>query len=372
MNFNIGLIILTFVVLIAYLRYLQIFYLGIQIKSENFNSKKKNVSVIIAARNEGKNINHLLTSLVNQSYPKGMYEIIVADDASSDNTVKIVKEFSEKWNNIHLIEVKNRDKVVSPKKNALTQAIDSSKGEIIVSTDADCIMSKYWIEAMVASFEEDTAMVAGFSKTRITDWEKASLSQKFEHIDFILMFLATAGAISSGKYFSCSGQNIAYTRTAYDQVGGFEEIAHLLSGDDVNLMQIMRRQGLKVKFAFSNYSYVTTKPADGWSQLLNQRIRWASNMKWQIKLNPEFFTYLIYVFLITFLPILVILKIWWLGLGIILVRMLKEYQFIKLGFSIFRIEKNKLKFYPIWFILQPVYILVVSILGLMDVFKWKK
>jgi len=371
-DLNVILIILAFSCFVIYLRYLQIFKSGILKRDLKLNSNKKTVSVIVAARNEENNLHHLLTALVNQSYPHHLFEIIIADDGSEDKTAEIVQSFMEKWDNIKFLSVQGREGVISPKKNALSQAIKISKNEIIMLTDADCITSKYWIESMTASYDVDTSMVVGFSYTRILDWEKASLVQKYEHLDFIFMFLAAAGAISSRKYFSCSGQNLSYSRKAFEKVDGFNQIGHLISGDDVNLMQLMRRCGLKIKFAFNTHSFVKTKPVESWIQLLNQRTRWASNFKWQMNLNPEFFYYLTAVFLNTFLPVILIFKIWFLGLGLLLLRMILEYDFIKLGFKVFELKKNKLKFYPFWFIMQPFYILLVTLLGILGIFKWKK
>ncbi|MCK4694576.1 MAG: glycosyltransferase, partial [Candidatus Cloacimonetes bacterium] len=137
-------------------------------KKEKINHNKPYVSIVIAARNESENISRLLTSLVNQTYPVNLYEIIVADDDSIDNTAEIVKTFSDKWNNVKLIQVKGRKEANSPKKNALTQAIETSKGEVLLSTDADCIVGKYWIESMVTNFN-DNEMIIGFSRTKISD-----------------------------------------------------------------------------------------------------------------------------------------------------------------------------------------------------------
>jgi len=369
--FNI-ILFLTLISLFFYFDYLRIFLRGLQHRKENLNFIKKKVSVVIAARNEEKNISFLLTSLINQSYPDELFEIIVANDDSKDRTPDIVNEFSQKWKNIKLIDVKDREKVISPKKNALQQAIDAAGGEIILSTDADCIAGKYWIESIVANFEDDITMVTGFSKTKLDNWDKSSLVQKFEHFDFLTMFFAASGAISAGKYFSCSGQNIAYTKSAFEQVGKFEKIKYLVSGDDMNLMQLMRKEGMKVKFSFSKHSHIHTKPVQNLTQFLNQRSRWASNTKWQLELNPEFLVYLVSVFLMTLLPIILIFLVPWLGIILFLFKALLDFYFIKKGFSVFYIKNEKLKFFPIWFILQPVYVILVGIIGQFNVFSWKK
>ncbi|RLC53029.1 MAG: hypothetical protein DRI23_01465 [Candidatus Cloacimonadota bacterium] len=362
---------ISIVALLIYLFYLQLFYRGIKNGTDLITYRKPFVSVIVAARNEERNIVRLLTVLVNQSYSNKLYEIIIANDGSTDKTEELINQFSQKWNNLHLVNVYGRENVTSPKKNALSQAIAKARGEIILTTDADCIMSKYWLESMLPNFE-DADMVIGYSRTQITQWDQANSAQKFEHFDFAAMFLAAAGAIVNNRYFSCSGQNLAYRKSAFEYVGGFEKIKHLISGDDVNLMQLFRKANLTIRFAFNPHSFVFTHPIDNWQQLFNQRGRWASNMKWQLGLNPEFFIYLSSAFLIVIMPYILLFKYWWVALFIVVTRIIGEFRFLKIGFNKFAEEKNRLNFYLLWFILQPVYFIVVAFKGAIDQFSWKK
>ncbi len=355
-----------------YFIFLIVFYRGSSRKLSLANFEKKKVSVIIAARNEEKNLSGLLTGLVNQSYPQELIEIIVADDGSEDNTAGVVTEFSRKWSNIRLLPVQNRSVSVSFKKNALGQAIDASSGEIIITTDADCTVGKYWIQSFVYLFDTDIAMVAGFSRTNIEFSPATSLVQKYEHFDFNAMFLTAAAAINSGLYFSCSGQNLAYTREAFRKVGGFSSILHIESGDDVNLMQLFRKKHFKIIFNSNSKNFIKTRPVCSWKDLLNQRSRWASNMKWQLILNPVFFIYLISVFVTTLIPFVLIFLYPFYAIIILVLKLIMEYNFLKKNYIKFILEKKVLSFYPLWFILQPVYILSVSMMGLFDVYKWKK
>lgn len=361
----------TVVALLIYLYYLRIFFLGIRKGKDLINFSKPQVSVIVAARNEEKNITRLLTTLVNQSYSAGHYEIIIANDGSTDDTGRIVEQFAAKWQNVKLLEVQGREAALSPKKNALTQAIRAAAGEIILLTDADCLAGQYWLESMLTNFA-DADMVVGFSRTYLADWKAANSAQKYEHFDFVAMFLAAAGAIISGKYFSCSGQNLAYRKAAFEKVGGFDKIKHLISGDDLNLMQLFRKHRLKVRFAISPHSFIFTDPIKNWRKLFDQRSRWASNMKWQIGLNPEFFIYLVSVFLVVLLPIALLFNFWQMAIAILFLRLIFEFGFLKAGYKKFNLDKKRLNFYLVWFFLQPIYFIVVSVLGALDIFSWKK
>lgn len=357
--------------LLVYALYLLRFYTGLKKSSPDLNYKKRTVSVVIAARNEEKNIGQLLTSLVNQSYPKELFEIIIADDRSSDKTSRIVEQFAERWHNIRLVKIEKTPPKTSPKKHALSQAINCSKGEVILLTDADCLVTKYWIESMVSNFTADISMVAGFSRIHLTNWRRSSLLHKFEYFDFLLIFMAAAGAILSGKYFSCSNQNLAYLRSAYEKVGGFSKIKHLLSGDDVNLMQLFRKNSMKVSFSTIKHSFVYTQPVRDFRQLISQRSRWASNAKWQLSLNPEFFLYLLSVFSLHLSILIILFLNWRVALLIFAVKAFSEFIFVSSFFTGFEQERKRLAFFPVWSLIQPFYMLIVTVRGMFELFSWK-
>lgn len=366
------LLILTILSLAIYLYYSYLFYKGMKAPYNFHNFTRPFVSVIIAARNEEKNIISLLTYLINQSYPADRYEIIISDDGSKDKTKEIVERFKKNKDNLHYLKIEDRENYVSAKKNALQKAIEKSRGELLLFTDADCFMGKNWIASMVENFEENVDMVCGFSQTLINDWNKTFFIQKFEYFDFFVMFSAAAGAISSGKYFSCSGQNIAYRKSAFDDIGGFSKIMHIQSGDDVNLLQLFRKAGKKVIFSFDYTSFTQTKPIKSFFSLINQRSRWASNFKYQLSYNPEFFIYLIAVFILTYFQILILFYNLYVGIIVILVKLFTDLVFIKRAFDIFKIEKRRIKFFTAWYLFQPIYIFIVTFFGLFEVFRWKK
>jgi len=366
-----ALLYIAFISLAVYLVYILIFRYGYKKRNEDLNFKKLQISVVIAARNEEQNIGKLLTALINQSYSMELYEIIVVDDRSTDRTAEIVEQYKEKWANIRLLRIKRTPESFSPKKFALSEAIRESSGEIILLTDADCLVTKYWIESMVSNFREDISMVAGFSRIYIPDWKKGSLLNRFEFFDFLMMFMAAAGAILSGRYFSCSNQNLAYRRKDYEEVGGFEKIKHLLSGDDVNLMQLFRKKKKKVTFSLIRHSFVYTQPVNSLKQLISQRSRWASNAKWQLTLNPEFFFYLAATFLLNLSILVFIIINWQVAIVLFAAKYGGECIFVSRHFQLFETERKKLAFFPLWSVLQPLYIMIVTIMGLLNLFSWK-
>jgi cellulose synthase/poly-beta-1,6-N-acetylglucosamine synthase-like glycosyltransferase len=364
--------ILFILVFIYYCYYLRIFFKGLKRKYLKAVNEQPFVSVIVAARNEESNISYLLTTLLNQDYPPKLYEIIIANDVSTDRTSEIIKGFQKKFENLKLIDVNISDKVISRKKNALSQGIAKSKGKIILTTDADCIVKTTWISGMVRYFDYNVGMVAGFSMPNLLNWKRANFVEKYEYLDTIALFSAAAGSIGRGKAFSCSGQNLAYTREAYFSVGGFEKIKRYVSGDDVLLMQLIRKAGYKIRFAFGEATYTLTKSEKNIWRFLNQRIRWASNEKAQTVMNQEFFLFLVDVFLLNLIIVISIFFSLPHFLIMLFIKSLADWGVIKRGIKRFRLDKRRLNFFPLWVLVQPFYIVVVGIGSRLGLFRWKK
>jgi cellulose synthase/poly-beta-1,6-N-acetylglucosamine synthase-like glycosyltransferase len=311
-----------------------------------------------------------MTSLISQKYPPELFEIIVADDDSTDNTANLIESFCDRGIEVTYLLVKGRERVVSPKKHALEQAIKASSGEIILTTDADCVVPLNWIQTMVEAFADGVTMVAGYSRTRIPDWGSAPVLQKYEHLDFALTYMVLGGGYTIGRSWACIGQNLAYTRSAFDAVGGFASIRNLISGDDVNLMQLMRRSGHRIIFNFDPRSFVSTNPVRSWKQLLNQRSRWASNMKYQLKFNPEFFFILLSMAFMYWGAPLMFFFSWKLALIFLAARVFIELTLISYARAKFDVTLRMLRFYPLWLVIQTFFLVFTMVLGQFNLFVW--
>lgn len=346
------------------------FYFGYKNYKAELSYTKPTISVIIVARNEAHNLRKLLLALVNQTYPKALYEIIVSDDGSEDDTEELLALYAENEVKVRYMKVLGREKAHSPKKQALEKAVLASQGEIILTTDADCLVPPTWIERMVAAFSPGVSMVAGYSRTLLKDWNQESILHKYEHFDFAATYMVLGGGYTIGRSWACIGQNLAYTREAFNDVGGFDQIRHLLSGDDVNLMQVMRRKGHKIIFNFDPKSFVHTYPVSSWRQLLNQRSRWASNMKYQLHFDPEFFFILLSMGLMYWGGVLVFFINWKLALGILAFRWLIENVFFGYTRSRFGVTREMTWFYPIWFTIQTFFLSFTMLMGQFNLFSW--
>ncbi|MBN1352818.1 glycosyltransferase [candidate division KSB1 bacterium] len=334
------------------------------------------ISVIIAARNEEQNIGNCLQDLSQQTYPADRFEIIVVDDHSTDATPKLLQDYSKEIPNLRILKATPLNGKLTPKKNAINCGIQQSVGDIIFTTDADCRIKPTWIESILGYFTEEVGMVVGFSQFIGRDG-KFSFIEKLQALDFISLMASAEGSSNLGFPLAASGQNLAYRRKAFDEVGGFEFIGHRVSGDDVLLLQLIRRlTKWKIRFADSSKSFNATYAKTSISEILNQRRRWASNAPFQIKLNKLFYLLLVNVFLVNIgllfgIPLAVFGSISWrlilLGLcGKVVVELIIA---IKACFKFHRIEL--LKIFPAWFILQIPYVFLAGIMGSFGSFTWK-
>lgn len=351
------------------------FVVGLFLPAPPRRPNRRRVSVVVAARNEQHRIGNLLSDLTNQTYPEELYEIIVVDDGSSDRTASIVRAAQVQHPNVRLLHVTETPSWMSPKKYALEQGIRAARGEIILTTDADCRVSNAWIETVLSYFNDDVGMVVGFSQMG-RPREKRSLLEKLQALDFLSLMGAAAGACQIRFPLAGSGQNLAYRKEAFLAVGGYSQVGHRVSGDDVLLLQLVRRQtNWKIVFAFDPRAYATTEPEKTLSALLNQRRRWASNGVYQFFLNQPFFLYALNTFTLNLLILLgVPAGLFNGGLGLVgaafAAKALAELTLLLRAGQLFG-RLDLLRVYPLWVVLQIPYVVLVGVGGTFGNFTWK-
>ena len=233
------------------------------------------LSVIIPARNEAENISNCLDSILANNYPKALLEIIVVDDHSTDSTAAKVRQFE--WKGVTLVDLAATDygkESNSFKKAALNAGIRQATGDLIVTTDADCITPPNWLAYIAWAYEKKGwQLVAG----PVSFHHEKNLFERFQSLDILGMMLITAAGIKSEKMHMGNGANLAYSRALFQSVGGFDEINHLASGDDVLLIQkIAALEKVKLGFLKTDQAMVLTWPKPSIKGFWTQRIRWAT------------------------------------------------------------------------------------------------
>jgi peptide/nickel transport system permease protein len=264
-------------------------------------------SVVIPARNEAENIASCLAGLLAQNYPRHLFEIIVVDDYSSDETTLIVSRIASQHNNVRLIQLidfTNNENLVAYKKRAIEIAINEASGNWIVTTDADCSVMPNWLASYDAYIQEhDCVMVAA----PVAYTNNGSFLSIFQVLDFISLQGITAAAVASGSHTLCNGANLCYSKKAFESVGKFSGIDHLPSGDDMLLMHKMKKAfGGKIGYLFAADAVVTTAPSATLGFFIQQRIRWSSKaLGYQDKIIfwILLLVYLVNASLLVYLPI---------------------------------------------------------------------
>ena len=244
-------------------------------KTNDNNIPRVKISIIIPARNEEQNIVDCLNSIVDQSYPKYLFEVLVVDDHSTDQTAEIILSYRDQ--NVQLISLKDfvaGNEINSYKKKAIEIAVQQSSGDIIVTTDADCIVSPGWLQT-IAKFYEEKKPAFIVMPVAINCGNK--FIEIFQSLDFMTLQGITGASVYKKFHSMCNGANLAYTKKAFIEVGGFKGIDNIASGDDMLLLhKIFNRYPDGIAYLKSREVIVQTEPVKTIAQFLNQRIRWAS------------------------------------------------------------------------------------------------
>lgn len=330
-------------------------------------TKQPFVSIIIAARNEAKRIKPALDSLEKLNYPQNLHEVIWVDDNSNDATVEIIKTYTARLQNWRLIKLQDIDKNYQGKKMALHQAIIKSKGEIILTTDADCRVQPGWIQAMISSFDENTTMVLGHSL----------LEKRKDPLDILLRFdnlfsgIMVAAPTMGGYPISSVGRNMAYRKDAYLESGGYSKLLRFKSGDDVHLTELFRQKTKgKINFCSLSQSYTYTQRPDKSGEIIHQQIRKNSKL-----LHKSFQSIILTIFLFLYhagLAVFPFLFPAFLDLWILLLTLKLGSEFIVLNIAARKFNEAGLSpFIPFLQIVYPLYVTLLAIAGSFQVFKWK-
>ena len=260
---------LVLILLIPYLYLLLRIYGGLK-KVKTFKSDSKPdifVSVIVACRNEEKNLPLLLSDISLQDYNQDLFELVIVDDNSADSTFNIASGYTCIKN---LKALKNPD---TGKKKAIKTGVEASTGEFVITTDADCRAGKSWLRNIVSFYAEfKPEMIIGPVGMKGTD----SFFQHFQQLEFMSLQGITAGTAVTGSPVMCNGANLAFTRESYQNQAGnmhYEKV----SGDDIFLLHsLKKKKENKIMWLESVSSMIITQTSETPDSFYRQRARWIS------------------------------------------------------------------------------------------------
>ncbi len=350
--------------------YLILGLIRISKKSNVDSQSQKLVSVIIAARNEEKNVHNLLDSLEKQTYPKELFEVIIVDDRSFDNTNEMICDYINTSKlNLKLYQLPEKGRR-NGKKYAIAKGIEHANHDILLFTDSDCITNPKWIESFVKAYDNETDYILAYTHVK---FRKKSILNKIKTFEAILYRVIAASGLGNGTPMTASASNMSYRKSCYLKANGFGRYKNIRSGDDdlqlFNLWVHLRKK----KYLFSPNSSVITLEKESFSSHVNLDTRRASKFKyfpWALKLFSivVFFYYIFFLVLATIVPFQVHLLPMFLTL--LCLRVVSELFMM----SFFCSKINKKKYIIYYFIFTLVYVLIFIIFSLRGVimkYKWK-
>lgn len=323
------------------------------------------IAVIVPFRNEEQNIERLIQSLLSLNYPKDKLEIILINDHSSDQSVDVVNKINSP--NIQLLNLMQQDK---GKKKAITRGIEKAIAEIIVTTDADCVHHPDWLVSINSLFSGgQTQMVVG----AVAMSYDSSFFSKLQAIEFSSLIGSGAALLQWNVPAMANGANLAFRKSAFHKVRGYEGNEHIASGDDEYLLRkIFNAFPGSVIFNSNPNSIVQTQSQPSMYSFLQQRLRWAGKWKYNPDMKAKLVAALVFIFQLAFIALIVIT----------LINPSPSLRFIALakigidGIFLWRVcgfLKSRFSFlaFVLLEFIYPVYVILIAVLSLFSNYSWK-
>lgn len=285
------------------------------------------VSVIVPFRNELPHLSKLLHDLKIQSY-SGRYEVVLINDHSTDNMGAIFQELPENFKVVHA------SKNSHGKKSALAMGVSNSQSEYLLFTDADTQRGTDWITAMMTcAIREKADMVTGPVLALKT---QNLMCAQYYRSELAAFMVVTAGAIGGGLHAMANGANMLVKSKALPSTDPFgKQLSE--SGDDLFLAEQFFKTK-KLVFCKSNEALVTTYPPTSETELIQQKIRWASKNKLLSSgmIRPAMLITASLTLAIISSPVLALLygsSLLWFGLVMFLIKTVTDHVLINQGLS---------------------------------------
>lgn len=333
------------------------------------------VSVIIAARNEEKNILNCLQHLVKQNYSVNLFEIIISNDFSDDNTQQIIEKFIIDNSQVQ-IKLLNLNTLIKKdqgsKKSAITEAIKFAKGDLIITTDADCTMQTNWVKTIASYYEKHQPyLISGpviFAEKKFFD--------KIQSLEFISLVATGAASVQAGYPLMCNAANLAFKKDIYFALGRDNISNEPFSGDDTFLMfAIHNKFKNKIAFLKSVEAIVTTQAQPTLKEFFNQRKRWASKVKSYSSFYVKFIGIFLFLFnsTLVFTGISLLVNSYYMNIfiGQMVIKLIIDFIFLY-RVSEFFTKSHLMRLFLLVEILYVGYILILSIATLGTTYSWKK
>jgi poly-beta-1,6-N-acetyl-D-glucosamine synthase len=323
------------------------------------------ISVIIACKNEEKNLPWLLDDLGDQDYNYNLIEVIVVDDNSTDNTYKT----ASMKGNIEKIKILTNPE--NGKKSAIKAGINNAEGELIITTDADCRVGSKWISTIASFYSENNPdLIIG----QVHLESRTGFFGRFQELEFLSLQGITLGTALAANPIMCNGANLAFKKDTYLR---HSKNLHndISSGDDIFLLHSLKKErGSKISLLNSSEGTVNTCQSESLYSFLKQRSRWIS----KAKAYDDFFTLTVSIatFLIIISAFIFLIcgifdqRFLMLFLFYFIIKSIADFLILNETTRIFN-QRHLLKWFMPSQIVYPAYVLVVFCYSLFSDKHWK-
>jgi cellulose synthase/poly-beta-1,6-N-acetylglucosamine synthase-like glycosyltransferase len=342
-------------------------------KLENNNKTQLNqttISIIIPFRNEQNNLNSLLNNLKKQSYPNSRLEILFINDHSTDRSVDIITQNDDSANKFKLLHLNENE---TGKKQAIRKGFNNSNGELLITLDADCVPGIRWLESMAKFYQHyDPDMIIA---PVIMSPGNTYLSRIFS-LEFKSLLASTAGAAGHGQPIMCNGANLAFKKSVVHELSDIYKHPSA-SGDDIFLLEAMKRTGKSIRFCKSHESCVYTDAPATIRHFMRQRIRWLSKSKHYKDFSLRYVAISVFLLNLGILGLLIGAIIYYefifFYLGILTLKSIVDFALLAPVIKHFNMETVlKFRYFLPIQLLYPFYILVVAVLSQISGYTWKE
>jgi cellulose synthase/poly-beta-1,6-N-acetylglucosamine synthase-like glycosyltransferase len=333
------------------------------------------VSVLIPVRNEETHIKACIEAIFKQQYPAQLFEVIVIDDYSTDNTLSAAREINQR--NLLVLDLQQylgKPGDYSPnKKKAIALGVKNARGSLILTTDGDCLMNELWLRSMTDYYRANTfKLVTGPVMIKPA---KNPLAW-FQQLDVLNMAGITGATVRNNFPTMCNGANLMYSKKVFVEVEGFKGNHEVPTGDDIFLMhKINEHYPHAIGYVKNREACVFTKPENSLNGFIAQRVRWVSKSKqlsdWKVSAVLVFAYFFNLYILIAALAALQPGEMNWLPLAVAAGGKVLSDLIFDIPVTYFFSKMILLLLLPVIEIFHVFYVVIIGALSLSGRYRWK-
>ena len=342
----------------AYLLFIHLRFLRVKPKEIPQTLALPPLSVIVAARNESENLYELIPLILEQDYPS--FEVIVVNNQSMDDSKWLLKAYQRQYPNLHVVELEKNHHLRPGKKLPLTLAVRAASFDHFVFTDADCRpISTQWLATMAKGFSATTDIVLGYGPY----FHKKGFLNRLIRFDTAWIALNYFSFALSGLPYMGVGRNLAYSRKAFESVGGFKSHYYIVSGDDdLFIQQAAKKRNYTI--SMEEESFCPSAPETTWKRWVFQKRRhYSTSSHYNVIKKSLLGIYPVSLFflLVSFLSLLLTNTMVWVSLGLFFGLILIKWMVQ--GRGLFKLKEKRLAwFFPLWDFFYAIFIPLVFLL----------